>query len=68
MYAIRSYYENENYDIKEDFKDFDILRELEYDNGKKYSIVKHFSLFEEELLFSFIDQLIDILKKRNNFV
>lgn len=56
--------QNENYDIKEDFKDFDILRELEYDNGKKYSIVKHFSLFEEELLFSFIDQLIDILKKK----
>ncbi len=56
--------QNENYDIKEDFKNIDLLRELEYDNGKKYSLVKHFLLFEEELLFSFIDQLIDILKKK----
>lgn len=56
--------QNENYDIKEDFKDTDIVRELEYDNGKKFSVVKQFSLFEENLLFSFIDDLIAILKKK----
>lgn len=56
--------QNENYDIKEDFKDIDILKDLDYDNGKKYSIVKQFLLFEEELLFSFIDQLLDVLKKK----
>jgi len=56
--------QNENYDIKEDFKDIDIFKDFEYNNGKKFSIVKKFSLFEEGLLFSFIDQLLDVLKKK----
>jgi hypothetical protein len=55
---------NENYDIKEDFKDIDILKNLENDNGKKNSIVKQFMLFEEDLLYAFIDELINVLKKK----
>lgn len=50
------------YDIKEDFKDFEVLKDLEYNDGKKGSIVKQFALFEEDLLFEFIDQVLEILK------
>ena len=57
---------NENYEIKEDFKNIDILRNLENDNGKRNSVVKHFKLFEEELLFAFIDELKNVLIKKSN--
>lgn len=56
--------QNENYDIKMDFKEVDILNNLQYDNGKKYSIVKHFYLFEEELVFNFIDEILLVLKDK----
>jgi len=56
--------QNDSYDIKEDFKGVTMLSKLENDNGKKNSIVKSFNLFEEELLFEFIDEIINTLKQR----
>ncbi len=59
--------QSENYDIKDDFKDIEILNEFEYENNQKYRIIKHFD-FDENSLFDFIDKFLTVLteKKKND--
>jgi hypothetical protein len=54
---------NENYDIKDDFENFEIFKNWEY-RGCKNHITRNFLLFEEDLLFEFIDELLAILKQK----
>lgn len=60
--------QNDTYDIKIEFSNSDTLLGFEYDEDCKNKVVKSFNLFEENMLFNFIDNLLDNLtnKKNNN--
>lgn len=58
--------ENEEYDVKENLKDFKSIIDFEYNSDKKNKVVKRFNLFEEENLFDFLDLIkveLESLKK-----
>lgn len=57
---------DEDYDIKKNLTSLSSLSEFNYDNEKKNNVMKIFTFFEEDALFSFVDQLKVELKMLKN--
>ena len=51
-------------EIKDIFQDIEVLNDFKYHSDSKNSTVKRFNLFDEEILFDFIDNLLSALKNK----
>jgi len=63
-YTTQFWCKDADYDISSEYKDkFEFFSGFSIHNNEKNSIKKHFDIFEEDKLYEFIDNLLDLLKK-----